>query len=102
MVAERGRCRSLDVVTDKASSPLNQTNLELHAAQRNPSEETNKERIEPWSPSNVDQIIEVVNKQKSPVLYYSLAAGRLYAWLLQPHKGSVLFLIKVFTDRSTV
>lgn len=53
---------------------------------RNPEE--NKERIEPWSPSNVDQIMEVVNKQKAPVLYYSLAAGRLYAWLLQPHKGT--------------
>lgn len=87
MVAERGRCRSLDVVTDKQASPLNQINLELHVGLKNPSEETTKERTEPWTPSNLDQIIEVVNKQKSPVLYYSLAAGRLYAWLLQPHKG---------------
>lgn len=51
------------------------------------SEETTKERSEPWSPSTVEQVLEVVNKQKAPVLYYSLAAGRLYAWLLQPHKG---------------
>lgn len=75
------------MVTDKQTSPLNQVNLELHVALKNPSEETTKERTEPWTPSNLDQIIEVVNKQKSPVLYYSLAAGRLYAWLLQPHKG---------------
>ncbi|XP_026314209.1 tetratricopeptide repeat protein 28 isoform X2 [Hyposmocoma kahamanoa] len=91
VVAERGRCRSLDVVTDKQASTLNQVNLELHVALKNPSEETTKERTEPWTPSNLDQIIEVVNKQKSPVLYYSLAAGRLYAWLLQPHKGILRF-----------
>lgn len=94
VVAERGRCRSLDVVNDKQSSPLNQINLELHVALKNPSEDTTKERTEPWSPSNLDHIIEVVNKHKSPVLYYSLAAGRLYAWLLQPHKGRIPFLVK--------
>ncbi|XP_075983610.1 uncharacterized protein LOC142981514 [Anticarsia gemmatalis] len=90
VVAERGRCRSLDAVTEKPAGTLNQANLELHAAQRN-SEETSKERSEPWSPSTVEQVLEVVNKQKAPVLYYSLAAGRLYAWLLQPHKGILRF-----------
>lgn len=34
VVAERGRCRSLDAVADKPSSTLNHANLELHAAQR--------------------------------------------------------------------
>nr|XP_049699281.1 tetratricopeptide repeat protein 28 [Helicoverpa armigera] len=90
VVAERGRCRSLDAVTEKPSGTLNQANLELHAQQRN-AEESGKERSEPWSPSSVEQILEVVNKQKAPVLYYSLAAGRLYAWLLQPHKGILRF-----------
>ncbi|XP_063896568.1 tetratricopeptide repeat protein 28 [Helicoverpa armigera] len=90
VVAERGRCRSLDAVTEKLSGTLNQANLELHAQQRN-AEESGKERSEPWSPSSVEQILEVVNKQKAPVLYYSLAAGRLYAWLLQPHKGILRF-----------
>lgn len=52
------------------------------------AEESGKERSEPWSPTTVEQVLEVVNKQKAPVLYYSLAAGRLYAWLLQPHKGN--------------
>ncbi|XP_026740206.1 tetratricopeptide repeat protein 28 isoform X1 [Trichoplusia ni] len=90
VVAERGRCRSLDAVTEKPSGTLNQANLELHAAQRN-AEDSGKERSEPWSPSSVEQVLEVVNKQKAPVLYYSLAAGRLYAWLLQPHKGILRF-----------
>ncbi|XP_013144707.1 PREDICTED: tetratricopeptide repeat protein 28 [Papilio polytes] len=91
VVAERGRCRSLDVLADKQPGTLNQANLELHTAQRNMSEEASKERPELWSPSNMEQILEVVNKQKAPVLYYSLAAGKLYAWLLQPHKGILRF-----------
>ncbi|CAH1641184.1 unnamed protein product [Spodoptera littoralis] len=90
VVAERGRCRALDTVTEKPSGTLNQANLELHAQQRN-AEESGKERSEPWSPTTVEQVLEVVNKQKAPVLYYSLAAGRLYAWLLQPHKGILRF-----------
>lgn len=60
---------------------------EFHSLFFRNNEESSKERPEPWSPSNVEQILEVVNKQKAPVLYYSLAAGRLYAWLMQPHKG---------------
>lgn len=63
----------------------------LHS--RNGTEESIRERTEPWSPTNLDQLLEVVNKQKAPVLYYSLAAGRLYAWLLQPHKGNQFSLI---------
>ncbi|KAH9641439.1 hypothetical protein HF086_006055 [Spodoptera exigua] len=90
VVAERGRCRALDTVAEKPSGTLNQANLELHAQQRN-AEESGKERSEPWSPTTVEQVLEVVNKQKAPVLYYSLAAGRLYAWLLQPHKGILRF-----------
>ncbi|KAL0867698.1 hypothetical protein ABMA27_008433 [Loxostege sticticalis] len=91
VVAERGRCRALDAANEKPAGTLNQTNLELHTSQRNASEDPGKERPEPWSPSTVEQVFEVVNKQKAPVLYYSLAAGRLYAWLLQPHKGILRF-----------
>ncbi|XP_072934461.1 uncharacterized protein [Epargyreus clarus] len=91
VVAERGRCRALDGYVDKQTGPLSQANLELHTAQRNLAEDNGKERPEQWTPSTVDQIFEVVNKQKAPVLYYSLAAGRLYAWLLQPHKGILRF-----------
>ncbi|CAG9104553.1 unnamed protein product [Plutella xylostella] len=90
VIAERGRCRALDTSTEKIN-PLNQANLEIHGAQRNQTEEAVRERPEPWNPSTLEQVLEVVNKQKAPVLYYSLAAGRLYAWLLQPHKGILRF-----------
>ncbi|XP_039752578.1 tetratricopeptide repeat protein 28 [Pararge aegeria] len=100
VVAERGRCRLLDNVTDKQTSALNQANLELHTAQRNLNEDVTKDRTELWSPSTVDQVLEVVNKQKAPVLYYSIAAGRLYSWLLQPHKGILRFHQTCLLDQS--
>ncbi|XP_034827519.1 tetratricopeptide repeat protein 28 isoform X2 [Maniola hyperantus] len=100
VVAERGRCRSLDTVTDKQTSALNQANLELHTAQRNLNEDIGKDRTELWSPSTVEQVLEVVNKQKSPVLYFSIAAGRLYSWLLQPHKGILRFHQSCLLDQS--
>lgn len=37
--------------------------------------------------SSVEQLIEVVSRQKASVLYYSLAAGYLYAWCIVPNKG---------------
>ncbi|CAK1541601.1 unnamed protein product [Leptosia nina] len=89
VVAERGRCRSLDAL-EKHTSTQNHIISELSNVQRNAAEDS-KERPEQWSPSTVDNVLEVVNKQKAPVLYYSLAAGRLYAWLIQPHKGILRF-----------
>ncbi|XP_045771078.1 tetratricopeptide repeat protein 28 isoform X2 [Maniola jurtina] len=100
VIAERGRCRSLDTVPDKQTSALNQANLELHTAQRNINEDVGKDRPELWSPSTVEQVLEVVNKQKSPVLYFSIAAGRLYSWLLQPHKGILRFHQTCLLDQS--
>ncbi|KAL3271555.1 hypothetical protein HHI36_022031 [Cryptolaemus montrouzieri] len=41
--------------------------------------------------NSVEQIQEIVNRQKASVLYYSLAAGYLYAWLIMPNKGIVKF-----------
>lgn len=38
--------------------------------------------------NSIDQLLEVVNKQKASVLYYSLAAGYLYAWFIVPNKGN--------------
>ncbi|XP_050677372.1 tetratricopeptide repeat protein 28 [Leptidea sinapis] len=87
LVAERGRCRGLDTLDKHVSSQ----NSDVHNMQRNVTEDGNKERVEQWLPSSVDHILEVVNKLKAPVLYYSLAAGRLYSWLIQPHKGILRF-----------
>ncbi|KAM7309662.1 tetratricopeptide repeat protein 28 [Ixodes scapularis] len=44
-----------------------------------------------YVPTSVEQMLEVVNRQKASVLYYSVAAGRLFTWLLVPHKGVVKF-----------
>ncbi|XP_055002839.1 tetratricopeptide repeat protein 28 isoform X2 [Sorex araneus] len=46
---------------------------------------------DPYSPVTVDQILEVVNGQRGLVLYYSLAAGYLYSWLLAPGAGILKF-----------
>lgn len=45
------------------------------------------------SPSSMtlEQIKEIVNRQRASVLYYSVAAGFLYAWLIVPTKGVVKF-----------
>lgn len=39
------------------------------------------------APVTIDQIMATVNKAKSTVIYYSIAAGYLYSWLLVPEKG---------------
>lgn len=39
--------------------------------------------------SSVESIIDIVNKQKASVLYYSLASGHLFAWLIVPNKGKL-------------
>ena len=36
-------------------------------------------------------IVSLVNRQKASVLYYSMAAGYLYSWLIVPTKGVVKF-----------
>lgn len=37
--------------------------------------------------NSIEHIQDIVNRQKASVLYYSLAAGYLYAWLIVPNKG---------------
>ena len=40
-------------------------------------------------PITTDQITNIVNKQKSLVLCFSVAAGFLYSWLLTPKDGKM-------------
>nr|XP_022903703.1 tetratricopeptide repeat protein 28 [Onthophagus taurus] len=40
---------------------------------------------------NLEQIKELVNRQRASVIYYSIAAGFLYSWLITPMKGVVKF-----------
>lgn len=37
--------------------------------------------------NSVESILDIVNKQKASVLYYSIASGYLFAWLIVPNKG---------------
>ncbi|XP_054719105.1 tetratricopeptide repeat protein 28-like [Uloborus diversus] len=72
VVAERGRTRAfvdllLERQTSSAQSILN------------------------FNPANVEQIYDIVSRQKATVLYYSIAAGYLYTWLVVPNKGIVKF-----------
>ncbi|KAK9746315.1 CHAT domain [Popillia japonica] len=48
-------------------------------------------RLEEGGPNCLDQIKEFVNRQRASVLYYSIAAGFLYAWLIVPTKGVIKF-----------
>lgn len=51
--------------------------------------QTGQQDSDPYSPITIDQILEMVNAQRGLVLYYSLAAGYLYSWLLAPGAGKV-------------
>ena len=44
------------------------------------------------TPVTKENILETVAKQSASVLYYSLAAGYLYTWLITPDKGRLIIL----------
>lgn len=68
-VAERGRTRAFaDLLVER---------------------QTGQQDSDPYSPVTVDQVLETVNGQRGLVLYFSLAAGYLYSWLLAPGTGRV-------------
>ncbi|KAM3874095.1 tetratricopeptide repeat protein 28 [Diretmus argenteus] len=46
---------------------------------------------DPYIPVTVEHILDTVNNQRAMVLYYSLAGGYLYSWLLSPGTGIVKF-----------
>ncbi|XP_030074423.1 tetratricopeptide repeat protein 28 [Microcaecilia unicolor] len=70
-VAERGRTRAFaDLLVER---------------------QTGQQETDPYSPVTIDQILEIVNGQRGLVLYYSLAAGYLYSWLLAPGAGILKF-----------
>ncbi|XP_076020196.1 tetratricopeptide repeat protein 28 [Genypterus blacodes] len=73
-IAERGRTRAfadLLVERQKGSQQMAST--------------------DPYTPVTVEHMLDTVNGQKAMVLYYSLAGGFLYSWLLSPGTGIVKF-----------
>ncbi|XP_062372772.1 tetratricopeptide repeat protein 28-like [Sardina pilchardus] len=70
-VAERGRTRAFaDLLVER---------------------QTGQQDVDAYSPATVEQILDAVNKQRALVLYFSLAAGYLYSWLLAPGAGILKF-----------
>lgn len=49
--------------------------------------QTGQQDSDPYTPVTVEHILDTVNGQRSLVLYFSLAAGYLYSWLLAPGSG---------------
>lgn len=49
---------------------------------------------DPYIPVTVEHILETVNGQRAMVLYYSLAGGFLYSWLISPGTGTHLNTLK--------
>jgi hypothetical protein len=79
LVAERGRTRAfIDLLLERQRCGDSASS----AGQRS----TN--RVDDNVPTCVDQLVEIVNRQKASVLYYSLAAGYLYCWFIVPTKGT--------------
>ena len=78
VVAERSRTRPfLDLVLERSN-----TSGKANMAHSKPEDN---------SPKSVAEIEKLVNRQKAVVLYYSLAGGYLYCWLIVPNEGIVKF-----------
>lgn len=74
LVAERGRTRAfVDLLLERQGFV-------------EPNSNSNQLRYD-QTPSSVEQLVEIVNRQRACVLYYSLAAGFLYSWFIVPGKG---------------
>lgn len=72
VIAERGRTRAfVDLLLERQT--------------------TNNGHAIAYSSITVEQIFETVDRQKATVLYYSLAGGYLYIWLIAPNKGILKF-----------
>ncbi|XP_063923669.1 tetratricopeptide repeat protein 28 isoform X2 [Zophobas morio] len=88
VVAERGRNRAF-------------VDLLLERQGLNDSRTKNKHsRFDDIATNSLDQIKDIVNRQRASVLYYSVAAGFLYAWLIVPTKGVVKFHSKLLHENN--
>lgn len=46
--------------------------------------------------NTLDHLKDIVNRQRASVIYYSIAAGYLYAWLIVPTKGTIPIALSAF------
>lgn len=78
VIAERGRNRAF-------------VDLLLERQGLGESKTKHKTKLDDLTPNNLDQLKDIVNRQRASVIYYSVAAGFLYSWLIIPTKGVVKF-----------
>lgn len=52
------------------------------------------------TPASKEVIMDIVNKQRSALLYFSIAGGFLYSWLVLPERGIVKFHESSLVDPS--
>ncbi|KAI4455030.1 rapsyn-related [Holotrichia oblita] len=91
VVAEKGRNRAfVDLLFERQGLGDNHGKTKLTGS-----------RLEDGGPNCLDQIKEFVNRQRASVLYYSIAAGFLYAWLIVPTKGVIKFHSTSLNENST-
>lgn len=75
LVAERGRNRAfVDLLLERQGMADSKS-------------KTKTNRLEDFGLNTLDHLKDIVNRQRASVLYYSVAAGFLYAWLIMPTKG---------------
>lgn len=76
MVAEKGRNRAfVDLLLERQSS-------------NDLKSKSKGSKSDSFVINTLDHIKDIVNRQRAAVLYYSVAAGFLYAWLILPSKGN--------------
>ncbi|XP_017771983.1 PREDICTED: tetratricopeptide repeat protein 28 isoform X2 [Nicrophorus vespilloides] len=87
LVAERGRNRAfVDLLLERQG---------IHETKNR-----SRSKLEDCCPTSLDQIFDIVNRQRAIVLYFSIAAGFLYSWLIAPTKGIVKFHATSLNDKS--
>ncbi|XP_074042834.1 tetratricopeptide repeat protein 28 [Leptinotarsa decemlineata] len=79
LVAERSRNRAfVDLLLERQGSSDTKSR-------------SKSSKLEEFNMATLDNLKDTVNRQRASVLYYSIAAGFLYAWLILPTKGIVKF-----------
>lgn len=91
VVAERGRTRAVVDLLLERQAMTNQgganSTLNTRLRARQAFNMLSLEASSASAGASLDHMIEIVNKQKACVLYFSIAAGYLYSWFLMPNKG---------------
>ncbi|KAL9981109.1 hypothetical protein ACROYT_G009772 [Oculina patagonica] len=83
-VAERSRTRDfIDLLQERQGSNRSENGISKYL--ENPL-------------TTPEQITDLVKSQKASILYYSIAAGHLYSWLITPSKGIVKFHDSLLSD----